>query len=61
MRKRNLAIIYLEDYKMTERKRLLRLITKNYIENALNEIEEIERKRKSCPKVELTNIELEIN
>ena len=44
---------------MTERKRLLRLITKNYIENALTEIEEIERKRKSCPKVELTNIELE--
>ena len=42
---------------MTERKRLLKLITKNYIENALNEIEEIERK--SCPKVKLTNIELE--
>ena len=45
---------------MNEQKRLFELMVRNYIENSLNEISEIERKRRSCPDVKLTDVEFEV-
>lgn len=45
---------------MNETETLYEMLAKNYIEKAINDLKEIERKRKSCPNIELTDMEFEV-